>query len=54
MIYKCKIFDSKVHNVMLWYALNYPFIFNQNVYANLKHKLHIFDIKHQTHKCALG
>ena len=39
---------------MLWYTLNYSSIFNQNGYANLKHKLNIFTIKHQTHKCALG
>ena len=29
MIYKCKIFDSKIPDVVLIYALIYPSIFNQ-------------------------
>ena len=28
MIYKCKIFDSKIPDVVLIYALIYPSIFN--------------------------
>ena len=51
MTYNCKLFDSKVHNVMLLYASNYPSIFNQKGYANLKHQLNIFIIKHQTCIC---
>ena len=36
MIYKCKIFDSKVPDVILIYALIYPSIFNQKGYVELK------------------
>ena len=54
MNYKCKIFGSKVPDVILMYALNYPSIFNQKGYADLKHQLNIFTIKHQMHQWALG
>ena len=47
MIYKCKIFGSKVPDIILMYALNYPYIFNQKGYADIKHKLNIFTPKHQ-------
>ena len=53
MIYKCKIFDSQVQDVILWYTLNYPSIFNRKGYADLKHKLNNFTTKYQTCKWAL-
>ena len=52
--YKCKIFDSKIPDVGLIYALIYPSIFNQKGYVDLKHQLYNFTTKSQTCKCALG
>ena len=53
MNYRCKIFDSKVPDVILTYALNYSSIFNQKGCVELKHQLY-FTTKSQTRKCALG
>ena len=53
MDYRCKIFGSKLPDIILIYALNYPSIFNQKGYADLKHHLCNFTNKSQTHKCAL-
>ena len=54
MVYKCKIFDSKVPDIILIYALIYPTIFNWKGYVNLKHQLYNFTTKSQTCKWALG
>ena len=40
MIYKCKIFDSKIPSVVLIYALIYSSIFNRSSYVELKHQLY--------------
>ena len=40
MIYKCKIFDSKVPDVIHIYTLIYPSNFNQKGYVELKHQLY--------------
>ena len=33
-----KYLIAKTRNIMLWYALNYSFIFNCKGYVNLKHQ----------------
>ena len=40
MHYRCKIFDSKVPDVILTYALIYSSIFNRKGYVGLKHQLY--------------
>ena len=40
MNYRCKIFDSKVPDVILTYALIYPSNFNRKGYVELKHQLY--------------
>ena len=54
MIYRCKIFDSKIPDIVFIYALLYPSILNWKGYVDLKHQLYNFFTKSQTHKCALG
>ena len=51
---KCKIFDSKVSDVILIYALIYSSISNWKGYVGLKYQLYNFTTKSQTCKCALG
>ena len=40
MNYRCKIFDSKVPDVILTYALICPSNFNRKGYVELKHQLY--------------
>ena len=54
MNYRCKIFGSKVPDIILTYALIYPPIFNWKGYVTLKHQLYAFTTKCQIRKCALG
>ena len=47
------MFDSKVLDVILTYALIYSSIFNRKGCVELKHQLY-FTTKSQTRECALG
>ena len=40
MNYRCKIFDSKVPDVILTYALIYPSNLTEGGYVELKHQLY--------------
>ena len=53
MNYRCKIFDSKVPDVILMYALIYPSNFNRKGYVEFKAPIIYFTTKFQIHKCAL-
>ena len=54
MNYRCKIFDSKVPDVILTYALIYSSIFNRKGCVEFKAPIIYFTTKSQTRKCALG
>ena len=52
MNYRCKIFDSKVPDVILTYALIYSSIFNRKRLCWIKAPIIYFTTKSQTRKCA--
>ena len=52
MNYRCKIFDSKVPDVILTYAFIYSSIFNRKCCVELKHQLYTSPPNSQTRKCA--